>query len=187
MFFHREKKVRFHITIFELKPPAKGRFCLLGEEHSSVLSALGFFCSEAYPPSGQVNVRNQKGGAFAQTHSTVQHQQNHHIITMFSEIGLVHLGKQFLQIIVRQEHLGLSVVLQLSDLSHGVLSDDVVPFEPVEEHTQIANVIVDGGNADRFAIVPSAFGVVLFLRLIVDIEGVTYNELLEEIYNVGNS
>lgn len=48
----------------------------------------------------------------------------------------------------------------------------VIPFKPVEEHTQIANIVVNGGNADGLAIVPSSFGVVLFLRLVVDIEGV---------------
>ena len=48
----------------------------------------------------------------------------------------------------------------------------IFPFHPIKEYSDVANVIVDGGNADRITIVPSAFRVVLFLRLIVDIEGV---------------
>ena len=71
MLLHWKQEITFHITIFELKPTAKGRFCLLGEEDSPVFSALGFLCSEAYPPSGKIDVSYQKGGAFAQTHSTV--------------------------------------------------------------------------------------------------------------------
>ena len=48
----------------------------------------------------------------------------------------------------------------------------VLSLHPVEEHSDVADVIVDGGNADRFAVIPSAVRTVLALGEVVDIEGV---------------
>ena len=97
---------------------------------------------------------------------------------MFGEIGLVKLTEQLSQIIVGEEYLRLSIALQLANLSHGILLDHIVPFEPVEKHTQIADVIVDGGNADRFSEISASLRVVLIFREVIDIEGV-FSSLLE--------
>ena len=59
-----------------------------------------------------------------------------------------------------------------------ILNHGVVPFEPIEKHTQIADVIVDGGNADRLSEISASLRVVLIFREIVDIEGV-FSSLLE--------
>ena len=48
----------------------------------------------------------------------------------------------------------------------------VVAFQIVEEHPQIADIVVDCGGADRLAEVPPPFWVVDCLLLIVGIEGV---------------
>ena len=85
---------------------------------------------------------------------------------------VIEFGKQLLQILVRKKHLCLSVVLQLPDALHRIFADNVLPFHPVKEHPNVADVIIDGGDTDRLAVVPPAVRVVLFLGKVIDIEGV---------------
>ena len=60
----------------------------------------------------------------------------------------------------------------------GVSFDEVVPIQPVEEHTKIADVIIDGGRGNRFAEVTAAVWMVRFLLAFHRIEGV-FSSLLE--------
>ena len=59
------------------------------------------------------------------------------------------------------------------------------PIKGFEKHTQIADVIVDGGNTNRFSEVSASLRVVLIFREIVDIEGV-FSSLLEVIDVLAN-
>ena len=52
---------------------------------------------------------------------------------MFGEIGLIELGQEFLQIFVREEDLRLSVIFQLSDALHRILTNDIFPLHPIKE------------------------------------------------------
>ena len=83
---------------------------------------------------------------------------------MLSEVGFIELGNQLPQIFIGKEDFCLTVVLQLPNLSHGIFADNIVPFQPVEKHSDVANIIVDRGDSDRLAVVPAAVWIVLFLR-----------------------
>ena len=48
----------------------------------------------------------------------------------------------------------------------------VLSLHPVKEHSDIADVIVDGGNTDGLAVIPSAVRAVFALGEVIDIEGV---------------
>jgi len=87
-------------------------------------------------------------------------------------------GEQSAEFIVCQVDFGLSVCAQLTNTLHRIFLDDVVAFKVVEEHPQVANVVVDRDGADRFSEVPPPFRVVYCLLLIVGIEGV-FAPLLE--------
>lgn len=163
MLLDREEVIAFHIPVFELNPSPQSHFSFGREVHSSVLASFCFLCPKIDSSSGKFYIGEQQRGAFAQAHSTIQHEKDHHIITMFCEVGLVKLGDQLPQIFIGKKDLCLAVVLQLADLPHRIFTDYIVPFEPVEEDPDVANVIVDRGDADRLAVVPSAVRVVLFL------------------------
>ena len=180
VFFDREEVVTLHISVLKLQPPPNDCFCLRGEVYRSVFPAFGFFRSEIDPLPGKFQIRHQYCGAFTEPHSAVQHQHYHDIIPVFGEIGLVELGQKFLQIFVREEDFCLPVILQLPDTFHGILADDVFPFHPVKEHSDITDVVVDGGDAYGLAVIPSAVGTVLALGKIVDIEGVfsTHHQII---------
>ena len=68
---------------------------------------------------------------------------------------------------------------------NGVSSDGVVPFKPVEKHSQITNVIVDGGDTDRLSEVSASLWIVLYLGEIIHKEGV-FSSLLEVIDVLAN-
>ena len=70
----------------------------------------------------------------------------------------------------------------MPDAFHGVLADDVLPFHPVKEHSDVADVVVDGGNADRLAVIPSAVRAVLALGEVIDIEGVLARTIKSSMY-----
>ena len=110
MILHREKVLTFHISIFELKPATQSHFSFGGEVHSPVLSSFGFFCSEIDSLSGKLQICDQQGRAFAQSHTTVQHEDGHNIIPVFCEIGFVKFTEQLSQIFVSQEHLCFAIV-----------------------------------------------------------------------------
>ena len=97
---------------------------------------------------------------------------------MATMVGAVELGEQSAEFIVGQVDFGLSVCSQLPNTLHRVFLDDVVAFQIVKEHPQVANVVVDRDGADRFSEVPPPFRVVYCLLLIVGIEGV-FAPLLE--------
>ena len=178
VFLDREEVLAFHISVLKLKPTPQCDLRFRREIHCSVFASLGFLCSEVDAFSGKFHICDQECRTLAQTHTAVQHEQNHNIISVFGEVGLVKLTEQLSQIFVGKEYLRLSIVLQLANLSHGILLDHIVPFEPIEKHTQIADVIVDGGNTNRFSEVSASLRVVLIFREIVDIEGV-FSSLLE--------
>ena len=62
---------------------------------------------------------------------------------------------------------------------------DIVPFKPVEKHSQITNVIVDGGDTDRLSEVSASLWIVLYLGEIIHKEGV-FSSLLEVIDVLAN-
>ena len=69
--------------------------------------------------------------------------------------------------------------LDLSGMDlHGISFDEVVSIQPVEEHTKIADVVVDGGCGNRFAEVTAAVWMVCFLLAFHSVEGV-FSSLLE--------
>lgn len=172
VFLDREEIFAFYIPVFELKPSPQRNLCFRREIYCSVFSTFGFFCSEVDAFSGKLHICDQERGTLTQPHSAVQHEKNHDIISVFCKIGLIKFTEQLFQIFIGEEHFRLSIVLQLTNLFHGIFLDNIVPFEPVEEHPQIANVIVDGGDADRFSEISAAFRVVLFLGEVIHIEGV---------------
>lgn len=178
VFFDREEVFAFHIPVFELKPPPQRNLRFRREIHCPIFASFGFFCPEIDAFSGKLHICDQKRGTLAQPHTAVQHEKNHDIISVFGKIGLIKFSEQLFQIFIGEEHFCLSIILQLANLLHGVTLDNIVPFEPVEEHSQIANVVVDCGDADRFSEVSAAFRVVLILREVVDIEGL-FSSLLE--------
>ena len=87
--------------------------------------------------------------------------------------------------IIADIFLGFSVVFELSDLLHGVLPDRAFQVHPIKEDPQIADVVVDRANADRFAEVSASVGEVLLLALVVAVERV-FPSLLEIVDVVTN-
>ena len=177
-FPHREQIIAADITILVLQPPPHNLLSLFREEHRPILSALGDFCPKVDPSSGEFQIFHQEAAAFTQPHSAVQHQHYHYIIPVFGVVGTIHLGEQPPQFIIRQELLCLAIDLQLSDLLHGISLDDVLPIQPVEEHPQIPNVVVDGGCGNRLAEVTAAVGMVCLFLAFHRIEGV-FSSLLD--------
>ena len=173
-----EQVVAIDITILVLQPPPQDGFCLLREEHRPILSALGDFCPKVDPSSGQFQIFNQEAAAFTQPHSAVQHQHNHYIISVFRVVGSIHAGQQPPQFVIREVLFCLAIHTQLANLLHGVSFDEIVPIQPVEEHTKIADVVVDGGCGNRFAEVTAAVWMVCFLLAFHSVEGV-FSSLLE--------
>ena len=106
------------------------------------------------------------------------YQQDHNVVPVFGVIGAVELGEQSAEFIVCQVDFGLSVCSQLANALHRIFLDDVVAFQIVKEHPQVANVVVDRDGADGFTEIPPSFRVVYCLLLIVGIEGV-FAPLLE--------
>ena len=175
---NREQVVAIDITILVLQPPPQDGFCLLREEHRPILSALGDFCPKVDPSSGQFQIFHQEAAAFTQPHSAVQHQHYHDIISVFRVVGSIHAGQQPPQFIIREVLFCSAIHTQLANLLHGVSFDEVVPIQPVEEHTKIADVIVDGGCGNGLAEVTAAVWMVCFLLAFHCIEGV-FSSLLE--------
>ena len=170
--------VAIDITILVLQPPPQDGFCLLREEHRPILSALGDFCPKVDPSSGQFQILHQEAAAFTQSHSAVQHQHNHYIISVFRVVGSIHAGQQPPHFVIREVLFCLAIHTQLANLLHGVSLDEIVPIQPVEEHTKIVDVIIDGGRSNRFAEVTAAVWMVCFLLAFHRIEGV-FSSLLE--------
>ena len=123
---NREQVVTIDITILVLQPPPQDGFCFLREEHRSILSALGDFCSKVDPSSGQFQIFNQEAAAFTKPHSAVQHQHDHYIISVFRVVGSIHAGQQPPQFIIREVLFRSAIHTQLANLLHGVSLDEIV-------------------------------------------------------------
>ena len=104
---------------------------------------------------------------------------------MFCEIRFIEFRNQLSQIFICEEYLCLTIVFQLANLSHWIFANHIILFQPVEEYSDVANIVVDCGDADWFAIIPSTIWIVLFLRKIIDIEGV-FSSLLKVIDILAN-
>ena len=94
VFLDREEVVALHIPVLKLQPPPEYDFCFRREVYSPVFSAFGFFCSEIDSLSGKLQICDQQGRAFAQSHTTVQHEDGHNIIPVFCEIGFIKFGSR---------------------------------------------------------------------------------------------
>ena len=89
---------------------------------------------------------------------------------MLREIRFVEAAHQLLEILVGEEISCLSVVLELSDLFHGIPPDNHLHVEPVEEDPQIPNVVVDRRDADGLPEVPPPLWMVDTPRSVIAIE-----------------
>ena len=70
-----------------------------------------------------------------------------------------------------------------SELDEEVSGEEMI--SEGKEDSDVANVVVDCGDTDWFTIIPSAIWIVLFLRKIIDIEGV-FSSLLKVIDVLAN-
>ena len=91
---------------------------------------------------------------------------------MLRKVGLVQTPNQSFEVFIFDVLFCFSVGLNLSDFFHRISLDQILNFKPVEEHAQIADIIVDRANTDRLAEVPSPIWMVDFLLLIIAVKGV---------------
>ena len=88
---------------------------------------------------GKINMKaytQQHFGMFSGEQKTVSLRFTNNLL----DTMVIELGNQLPQIFIGKEDLRLTVVLQLPNLSHGIFADNIVPFQPVEKHSQITIV-----------------------------------------------
>lgn len=78
-----------HIPVLELEPSSQDGFCLGRKEDKAVFPAFGDFRSKKYFSVGQVNIFNKENATLAYTHTAINHQHNHCVVSVFGVIGLV--------------------------------------------------------------------------------------------------
>ena len=152
----REEVITLNVSVLVLQPSSQNTFCSLRKIDDSVLPAFGDFCSEHDLSSGKVDVFQKQAGTLTQTHSAVNHQHGHYKIPVLRKVRLVKEGNELFEIFITDVLFWFSVDFELLDFLHGVLFDDVTPVEPIEEGTQIADIIVDGDGGNSLSVITSA-------------------------------
>ena len=102
---------------------------------------------------------------------------------MLREIRLVQAGDQALEILIADELFCLSVILELSDLFHGVFLCNSFNIQPVEEDAQISDVIVDRRDADGLSVIPPSVGIICQFALVIAVYNILlFNKNFEALY-----
>ena len=95
-----EEVTAIAVPIFKLQPPTKYGLGLFGEVNRSVFSALGYLRSQEDFSVVEGNVLIEQFATLSKSHTTVEHQVNHCIISVLGEVGFIESTYKFLEVFV---------------------------------------------------------------------------------------